>query len=155
MRDLRITEPATMLTDYALAALAIVLGLLLLKPDSRPIMLWTVGFFLTAAAALTGGTYHGFVGWLNEGRRVALWNVTVFLIGAASGFMIAAAAVSPIGWSDPATKWLLAGLAATLVGLVVQQSNFQLHRHFNHNDISHVIQMGALSFFYLGARLIG
>lgn len=145
-----------MLTDYALAALAIVLGLGLLGPGehSGPVILWAAGFFVTASAALTGGTFHGFARWLGENTRCSLWNVTVFLIGASSGLMIAAAVVSPVGWSDPATKWFLSGLVAAALGLGVQQSGWQLHRHFNHNDISHVIHMGALVFFYLGARLI-
>jgi hypothetical protein len=35
-----------------------------------------------------------------------------------------------------------------------QASGFALHRHFNHNDLYHVIQIAALLFCYLGVRTI-
>jgi hypothetical protein len=34
----------------------------------------------------------------------------------------------------------------------VQASGVTLHRHFNHNDLFHVIQIGATLVFYRGAR---
>ena len=153
---MKITEPATMLTDYALAAVAITLGVRLWGPEwqSTPITLWAAGFFATAAAAATGGTFHGFRNAFSENALISLWNVTVFLIGLASGLMIAGAATAPIGWSDPATVWFIAGLAASVTGLVVQQSSWQLHRHFNHNDISHLIHIVALISFYIGATSV-
>ena len=154
---MKITEPVTMITDYALAALAIVLGMRLWGPEwqSTPVTLWAVGFYVSASAALTGGTFHGFASLLGEGTRTLLWNITVFQIGLGSGFMIAGAAVSPIGWSDGATAWLLAGLGFAVLGLAIQQSGWKLHQHLNHNDISHLVQMGALTFFYVGASMIG
>jgi hypothetical protein len=52
-------------------------------------------------------------------------------------------------------KWngaILAGVAVSLVAALVQASGFALHQHFNHNDLYHVIQIGAMALFYRGAR---
>jgi hypothetical protein len=49
--------------------------------------------------------------------------------------------------------WLVLGIATTLVGAGVQASGFALHQHFNHNDLYHVIQMGATVMLYRGAAL--
>jgi len=47
-------------------------------------------------------------------------------------------------------RWIAAAALVTLAGSAVQQSGFALHRHFNHNDLYHVIQMGAAWLFYRG-----
>lgn len=51
-------------------------------------------------------------------------------------------------WNGP----ILAGVAVSLVAALVQASGFALHAHFNHNDLYHVIQIGAMVLFYRGAR---
>jgi hypothetical protein len=48
--------------------------------------------------------------------------------------------------------WMLAGVALSVVAGLVQASGFALHRHFNHNDLYHVIQIGAMFLLYRGAR---
>ena len=50
--------------------------------------------------------------------------------------------------------WILAGVAASVVAALVQASGLSLHRHFNHNDLYHVIQIGAMFLLYRGARLL-
>jgi uncharacterized membrane protein len=52
-------------------------------------------------------------------------------------------------------KWngaILAGVAVSIVGALVQASGFRLHEHFNHNDLYHVIQVAALVLLYRGAK---
>jgi hypothetical protein len=48
--------------------------------------------------------------------------------------------------------WMLAGVAVSVAAAVVQASGFALHPHFNHNDLYHVVQLGAMALFYRGAR---
>jgi hypothetical protein len=48
--------------------------------------------------------------------------------------------------------WILAGLAVSVIAALVQASGLAPHRHFNHNDLYHVIQIAAMVLFYLGAR---
>jgi len=49
--------------------------------------------------------------------------------------------------------WIAAGVAVSFVAAAVQQSGFSLHRHFNHNDIFHLIQMAGLYLLFRGATL--
>ena len=50
--------------------------------------------------------------------------------------------------------WILAGVAVSVVAGLAQASGLSLHRHFNHNDLYHVIQIGAMVLLYRGARLL-
>jgi hypothetical protein len=47
--------------------------------------------------------------------------------------------------------WILAGVAVSLTAAAVQASGLALHRHFNHNDLYHVIQIGAVALLFRGA----
>lgn len=51
--------------------------------------------------------------------------------------------------------WLISGVAVTLLGAVVQQSGLSVHRHFNHNDLYHVIQIAGLWLLYRGSVRLG
>jgi hypothetical protein len=48
--------------------------------------------------------------------------------------------------------WMVAGVAVSVTGALVQASGFALHAHFNHNDLYHVIQTGAMFLFYKGLK---
>jgi hypothetical protein len=50
--------------------------------------------------------------------------------------------------------WLISGLLLTLTGAAIQASGFALHRHFNHNDLYHVVQMAGLVLLYRGGQVI-
>jgi hypothetical protein len=49
-------------------------------------------------------------------------------------------------------RWILAGVAVSVAAALVQASGFAPHRHFNHNDLYHVIQIAAMLLLYRGAR---
>lgn len=154
----QIAEPATILTDYALAAAALFLGqrlLRLARAQRRTcVWLWACGFLCAVVAAVAGGTYHGLVLYLSSGVRRALWSVAICFIGAAGAFMVAGTKASTIRRRDESARWLMGGFLLSLAGFAIQQSGVQLHRHFNHNDLYHVIQTGALYLFYRGASLL-
>ena len=48
--------------------------------------------------------------------------------------------------------WIVAGVAVSIAAALVQAGGLKLHEHFNHNDLYHVIQLGAIVLFYRGAR---
>ncbi|WP_455388256.1 DUF6962 family protein [Petrachloros mirabilis] len=50
--------------------------------------------------------------------------------------------------------WLVGGVLVSFVAAGVQANEMALHRHFNHNDLYHVIQMGGIYLFYRGAHLL-
>jgi len=47
--------------------------------------------------------------------------------------------------------WIILGIISSLLGAFLQQKEFSIHTHFNHNDIYHVIQMISMFLFYQGA----
>ena len=58
-------------------------------------------------------------------------------------------------WSaarECASRWILAGVVVSVLAAGVQASGLALHRHFNHNDLYHVIQVAAMILFYAGAK---
>lgn len=77
-------EPTTVLTDYALAAVAIFLGLKLVE-KSR---FWSLAFGALGLGALLGGTWHGF--WPSD----FLWKATTLSVGVTSFGMIVASAAA-------------------------------------------------------------
>ena len=184
-------EPMTVVTDYALGAVAAWLSLLLFRnaPISR--RLWAVAFAALAAEAFLGGTWHGFL------QSNLLWKATTLSAGVASfgmvagsswavfsgqlrAFVLTAALAKLVVYSawmlshdaflyvviDTGIaflvvaalhlwKWngaILAGVAVSIVGALVQASGFTLHQLFNHNDLYHVIQIAALVLLYRGAK---
>lgn len=70
------------------------------------------------------------------------------------GTLIALAALALLGRaSRPApVPMTLLGVAVSLAGALVQSSGIDLHPHFNHNDLFHVIEIGGLYCFYRAGR---
>lgn len=79
----------------------------------------------------------------------------IYVIADSGLAMIAVAALhgrSAARFDDPASRWILGAVGVSVVAAVVQASGFALHRHFNHNDLYHVIQIAAMVLFYRGAK---
>jgi len=78
------SEPDVTLTDYGLAIECAVLVLLLLRQGDpqQPLRTWFALFFgSVSAAALTGGTVHGFFLNPNTAGNIILWRATLIAIG--------------------------------------------------------------------------
>ena len=193
-----ISEPMTLATDYILAAVAAVMGVLILRAagqhNSR--RWWGIAFIALGLAAALGGTHHGF-------RLAALWKPTMLVLGVASAGMLAGSALATargmwrlallalaaaklaiywiwvwrddrfiwavadtgsafalialahlFAWRRPGSRWIVAGVAVSIVAAAVQASGVDLHRHFNHNDLYHLVQLGALVLYYRGVRML-
>ena len=148
----------TLLTDYILAGGSLLFAWRL-KATTRMQgqtchKLWGLAFLFAATAAVLGGTYHGFSLYLGESLHRALWNATVYFIGLASGLMISGTLTSSLHRQHESVPWFLWGVGISLFGLGIQQSDIRLHEHLNHNDLSHIILLGALYLFYRGSRLL-
>lgn len=91
----RVSEPMTMATDYLLAGVATVLALLLLMPASGAASVarqtWGAAFLVIAAAAVAGGTFHGFSARLKPLLLHRLWYGTL-LLSTLAGFLLLVAA---------------------------------------------------------------
>lgn len=55
---------------------------------------------------------------------------------------------------SPAGMWILAGGLITSAGIAVQHARIMIHRHFNHNDLFHVMMMAAYYLWYRGGLLL-
>ncbi|MGH8669965.1 MAG: DUF6962 family protein [Burkholderiales bacterium] len=180
-----ISEPMTLLTDYALGAVSAWLGFRLLKISRY----WALAFLALALAAFLGGTWHGLV------HSDPLWKATMLSVGVASfGMVVGSALLTTRGFAAGAlatfaalklllysawtllhddfiwviidtggalaivgalhlwrfNRWMLAGVGVSVAAALVQASGFALHRHFNHNDLYHVIQVAAMFLYYRG-----
>ena len=61
--------------------------------------------------------------------------------------------IASVKENNLSAPWLAAGVIGSLIGAGVQVGNIAPHKFFNHNDLYHVIQIGALYFFYRGVRI--
>jgi hypothetical protein len=50
--------------------------------------------------------------------------------------------------------WVLSGVLVSMLAALVQQGRVSIHAHFNHNDLYHVIQMGAMYLLFRGGLLL-
>jgi membrane-bound metal-dependent hydrolase YbcI (DUF457 family) len=204
-----IAEPATTLTDYAMGAVGLVFGGRLVASAARgrhtARALWGTALAATGAAALIGGTSHGFGPYLSTGARWALWRATYGTVGVANLLILAAAAMialrgaarravivllsarlvlylALIAWRPDfryvvydygvtllalaafafhrglrghgGAAWLMAGIGVSLAGALMQRGGVALHRHFNHNDLFHVLQTIGIYFYYRAGALL-
>lgn len=205
-----ISEPMTLLTDYLLGALvlffAVRLGTAGRRSSQMSVRLWSLAFYASAAAALAGGTYHGFLPYLEGPAALLLWKITVYAVGAAGFSLLVAAVIAAFAgrsrrcllglaglkfllyaaWMathndfrfviydyapsllavlllqihgafrrrQSSAPWLIGGILVSFIAAGVQRSGLLLHEHFNHNDLYHVIQMGAFWLLFRGGMLL-
>jgi hypothetical protein len=94
---LTISEPSTLVTDYLLSGVALVLGVRLwnLAPlsDWTPTRLWSAAFVVGAAGAAAGGTVHGFRASLTPPLEHVLWTGCL-MAGVLSGALLVGGAAS-------------------------------------------------------------
>ena len=57
-------------------------------------------------------------------------------------------------WEHKSAVWLISGVLISFAAAGIQMSGFNIHQHFNHNDLFHVIQIGANYLLYRGASLL-
>lgn len=202
-----IHEPATLMTDYVLAALAGWFAWRLHRrknADSRAQQWWIRVLALTAASAFIGGNYHGFAPNFPAPLAASWWVLTLWVINLLSaamalsllhelvpvarqrlwrvligvkfaafagaalihrefvvvildyGLIMLAWAAAALMLRRPWSRWMLAGIALSIVAALVQQMHWAPSEHFNHNDLYHVIQaLGLWGFYRAGLGLSG
>jgi uncharacterized protein DUF6962 len=76
----------------------------------------------------------------------------IFVVADTASAFFAVAALHLLRLDNPASRWILGGVALSLVAAAIQAGKVALHQHFNHNDLYHVVQIVAMLFFYAGAQ---
>jgi hypothetical protein len=206
-----IAEPATLITDYLLAAFTGYLSWQLFRAAHQNGLTtqwwWAVAFAATAVAGAAGGSVHGFRPILHPSVTATLWLLTleslvvaafavirgtlagsrlapeivraaslvaagayvaygvwiasrprfVFAIAAYGVALSVLVAFKLSAWQSErrAARWMMAGVVVSVLAAFVQQSGWSLHRHFNHNDLYHVVQALGVWLLYRGAALGG
>ena len=128
---MRITEPMTTITDYAMGALALVLALRLFggAEAGRQLSgrLWATAFVMTAVAAIVGGTYHGFIQWVPGATGRVVWKITLLATGVGSACLLAAAVVAATtGTLQRALIALVCGKLLVFLWTMVTRDQFNL-----------------------------
>jgi hypothetical protein len=91
--------------------------------------------------------------WISVARRPE-FRVAAADYGGALAVLLVAALYAWVRFDSAAAPWLVGAVALSLVGSVIQARRLGFHRHFNHNDVFHVVQMAALYIFYKGGILL-
>jgi hypothetical protein len=92
--------------------------------------------------------YAGYI-WRDYRFRNVMIFYSIFM-----AFILGAMALNYVSTGSPGAKLIVVGILISFGAAGVQRSGFKLARHFNHNDIYHVIQLVGLYFFYKGALLL-
>jgi vacuolar-type H+-ATPase subunit I/STV1 len=79
-----------------------------------------------------------------------------YVVNNYSPALVILAVVHAIGYrrNPAAAKAIWGAIVVSMIAAAVQQSTFDLHRHFNHNDLYHLIQMFGQYLFYRGASVM-
>jgi hypothetical protein len=109
-----IAEPVTVLTDYLLAAVGLLLAWRLRHEVIPARRLWAAAFLATAVAALLGGTEHAVRPRLSPRAGYLFFVVTYLFVGLANALLLAGAARVALHG-----RTRLAALALVAVHLVV------------------------------------
>jgi hypothetical protein len=86
----------------------------------------------------------------------ALWMLRhddfLFVVADTASAMLAVAALHLLRLDNPASRWMLGGVAVSLIAAGIQAGRLAPHEHFNHNDLYHVVQIAAMLLYYAGIR---
>lgn len=126
-----LSEPTTLVSDWVLAAVAVGLGVRLHRAgtgeDRRARRLWAMAFLAGAAAALAGGTVHGFAVSLTPVAHDLLWKIVLVGIGVASGLILAGTVLATLtGPWQRALLGVAAGQLAVYLALVSVSNDVRL-----------------------------
>jgi len=118
------------------------------------------GMLAGSAYATTAGTLRGILVSIAVVKLLAYWAWMLthvefkYVVADTGAAMIAVAALHLCFFRNDFSKWVLGGVALSLAAAGVQAGGLALHKHFNHNDLYHVIQIAAMWLFYRGAKLL-
>ena len=137
---MQLSEPTTLVTDWALAAVAAALGARLWRTAARDQgrrgqQLWAAAFLAGAAGALAGGIVHGFAGSLSPVAHTVLWKVVLVACGLAGSLILAGTLMATV-----AGRWR----EAFLTGAVGQLAVY-LALASGSDDIRYAVWNGALT----------
>ena len=76
----------------------------------------------------------------------------IYVVADTASAMLGVAALHLLRIDNPATRWILGGVAVSLAAAGIQAGRVALHPNFNHNDLYHVVQIAAMLLYCVGIR---
>lgn len=139
-----VREPATALTDYLLALIALIFLLRLARMDARRGSVGALMFFSGfAAAAIFGGTWHGFFSDDTSPAQRVIWWLTQMSTGiAASG--LAVIGLERFGWRNS---------RALLMGSAIFVAAYASYAWFDSRFLVTVVASGATTLLCLAGLI--
>ena len=67
-------------------------------------------------------------------------------------FMFGLSAYTALKHKSQSAKWAVLAVITSFIAAAIQQLGPDLHQHFNHNDLYHIVQTGGVTLFYLSAK---
>jgi len=122
------SEPTTVLTDYLLGTLSLVLAGRLMRsglPPSTARRLWAASFLALAVAAFVGGTWHGLGPDAPPSLRHGLWSITYTAIGLTDLLLLAGAARALPRGARTVALMLLMGRFVVYAALILERREFR------------------------------
>jgi hypothetical protein len=136
------------LTETASVALAVAASFMFLIATLH---VFTSGRLLNVLSGCAVMKFALFVVWatVNDDFRLVIYDsgltMLAMLLLASSGAWLRSA---------PAAPWIIVGVVTAMLAALFQQGRVSIHRYFNHNDLYHVIQAGALYCLYRAGALL-
>ena len=82
------------------------------------------------------------------------FRVAIMDYGGGLAVLFAASVYAYVRWRAPAAPWLIGGALVSFAAGTLQARRVVLHRHFNHNDLYHAIEVVTLYLLYRGGALL-
>ena len=132
------TEPTTMITDFLMAAVLLVLSALLLKTGRRgkqiSVKIWCAAFFTLGTASITAGISHGFKQILVASTIIVIWNITVILVGLGGFLMLSGVLTSLFKGSLRRLLVIVAGAKFILYIIFILESSKYIYVIFDYGS---------------------
>lgn len=123
-------------------------GLLLVLGAVRSVLSGRSRRWLTVAVEIKFGIYAL---WMttHDAFRYVIYDYAPSLV-----LILILYLVSYAGHRNPAAQWIAGGIVLSFVAAVIQLLRIAPHPHFNHNDLYHVVQLGAFWLLWQGGMLM-
>lgn len=148
-----LTEPATLLTDYALGLFCALFSRRLWSVGqvsmNTCVSCWAVGMGALAVASFAGGTVHGFSLMLADSVLHVLWKGTAFAIGLASGCFLIGTMVASV--AKPLLHWLIVVSAVQFTGYTVWMA---MHDEFRYVIYNYGVTLAVILLIQIYQRVV-
>jgi hypothetical protein len=128
--------------------LASVASLLFLLSTLR---VYTYGRVLAVSAGLAVAKFALFAVWVavNDDLRMVVYDAALTML-----VIIVLTTWGAWARRNASATWILAGVLVSMLAALFEQGRVSIHPQFSHDDLYHVVQMGAMYLLYRGGLLL-